>query len=120
MAWGWPQSNYSIVGAFSGSRAQRGPQDSAAPDEQILKCVAQGRLRPYISRTLLLGEFREALHTVADCQAQGRVDLLVRLGTSPGSSPVTLPDNPTATALKHINANQPLGSTRYRAYPRST
>lgn len=70
--------NYSIVGAFWGAWAQRFPRESAAADAQILEWVGQGRLRPHVSRTLPLEDFREALQAVAQRRVQGRMVLLVR------------------------------------------
>ena len=69
---------YSIIGAFWGAWTQRFPHESAAADAQILEWVAQGRLRPHVSQTLPLSDFREALQAVAQRRAQGRIVLLVR------------------------------------------
>ena len=70
--------NYSIIGAFWGAWAQRFPQESAAADAQILEWVAQGRLRPHVSQTLPLSDFREALQAVTERRVQGRTVLLLR------------------------------------------
>jgi len=70
--------NYSIVGVFCGAWAQRCPEESAVADEQVMRWVSEGHLRPRVDRTLPLDAFKEAMHMVSDRQAQGRVVLLLR------------------------------------------
>jgi NADPH2:quinone reductase len=70
--------NYSIVGVFAGAWLDRFPQQAAAANQRLMQWVAQGRLRPHVSRVLPLGQAAEAMASVMDRTVQGRVVLRVR------------------------------------------
>jgi len=70
--------NYSIVGVFTGAWAEKFPQEAARANERLMQWVAQGRLRPHVSRVLPLEQAAEAMASVMDRTVQGRVVLRVR------------------------------------------
>jgi NADPH2:quinone reductase len=70
--------NYSIVGVFVGAWAEKFPHESAVANERLMQWVAQGRLRPHVSRVLPLEQATEAMASVMDRTVQGRVVLRIR------------------------------------------
>jgi NADPH2:quinone reductase len=70
--------NYSIVGVFNGAWADMFPEEAAAADERLMQWVGLGQLRPHVSRMLPLEQAAEAMTSVMDRTAQGRVVLRTR------------------------------------------
>lgn len=70
--------NYSIVGVFWGAWAERYREASIAADERIFEWIAQGKLKPRVGTVFPLEQFKNAMQTVLDRTAQGRVVLNVR------------------------------------------
>lgn len=70
--------NYSVVGSYWGAWAERFPQASLDADAQLLAWVAQGSIKPHVSASLPLEEFRTGMHKVTQRSAQGRTVLRVR------------------------------------------
>jgi NADPH:quinone reductase len=70
--------HYSIVGAFHGAWSRRHPQQAAAADDEVVRWVAQKRLRPCVDRILPLDGFADGMRRVESREAQGRVVLAVR------------------------------------------
>jgi len=69
--------NYSIVGVFWGAWAERYREASIAADEQLFEWIAQGKLKPHVGGVFPLEQFKEAMESVLDRTAQGRVVLNV-------------------------------------------
>jgi NADPH:quinone reductase len=67
----------SMVGVFWGAFAKAQPQRNAANLAQLLEWYVEGRLRPYVSATLPLERFGEALEAVGQRRALGKVVLVV-------------------------------------------
>ena len=70
--------NYSIVGVFTGAWDHKFPEEAAAADERLMQWVGLGQLRPHVSRVLALEQAAEAMASVMERAAQGRVVLRVR------------------------------------------
>jgi NADPH2:quinone reductase len=70
--------NYAVTGAYWGAWAQRFPRESAAADEALMRMVADGELRPLVSRVLPWDDYAAAIGAIATRQAHGRVVLAVR------------------------------------------
>jgi len=70
--------NYSIVGVFNGAWAEKFPEEAAAADERLMQWVGLGKLRPHVSRVLPMEQAGEAMTSVMDRTAQGRVVLRTR------------------------------------------
>lgn len=63
----------SIVGVFWGSIAQRHPQDNAVNFEQLLKWYGEGNLKPLVSKVYPLERAAEAIDSLAQRKAVGKV-----------------------------------------------
>jgi NADPH2:quinone reductase len=68
----------SVVGVFWGAFAQRQPQDNAANFAQLFKWFAQGKLKPLVSRVYPLEEAGEAIDSLGQRRAVGKVVVGVR------------------------------------------
>jgi NADPH:quinone reductase len=68
----------SIIGVRAGEDGRRDPERRARLNDALHTHVAAGRLRPHISHCLPLERFAEAMRTVAERRAIGRVALMVR------------------------------------------
>ena len=66
-----------VRGVFWGAWTQRDRAGDRANTEQILAWCAQGKLRAHVHRTFALDEIAQALHTLADRKAMGKVILRV-------------------------------------------
>jgi len=69
--------NYVLVGAFWGAWAARHPARSARQDAQLLRLVAEGRLRPQVDAVFPLAQFDHALARLAGRSVRGRIVLQV-------------------------------------------
>jgi NADPH:quinone reductase len=67
----------SIVGVFWGAYAQARPRENAANMAALLGWYAAGRLRPHVSGSFPLADYREALAAVTGRAVQGKVVLLM-------------------------------------------
>ena len=67
-----------VVGVFWGSFAQRQPQDNAANFQQLFAWHAEGRLKPLVSQTFPLEQAAEAINTLGQRKAVGKVVVSVR------------------------------------------
>ncbi len=67
-----------VVGVFWGSFAQRQPQDNAANFQQLFSWLAEGELRPLVSRTYPLAEAAQAINDLDQRKAVGKVVVQVR------------------------------------------
>ena len=70
--------NYSVVGVFVGAWIERQPDDAARAIEAIMAWVGEGKLRPRVDRVLPLQQASEAMRSVANRSAMGRIVLQVR------------------------------------------
>jgi NADPH2:quinone reductase len=70
--------NYSIVGVFAGAWIERCPAESAAASERLMQLVATGVLTPHVDRVCPLDQVVDAMSSVANRTAQGRIVLRVR------------------------------------------
>ncbi|WP_339462426.1 NADPH:quinone oxidoreductase family protein [Pseudomonas sp. EA_105y_Pfl2_R69] len=67
-----------VVGVFWGSFAQRQPQDNAANFQQLFAWHAEGKLKPLVSQTFPLEKAGEAIDTLGQRKAVGKVVVQVR------------------------------------------
>ena len=67
-----------VVGVFWGSFAQRQPQDNAANFQQLFAWHAEGKLKPLVSQTFPLQQAAEAINTLGQRKAVGKVVVSVR------------------------------------------
>jgi NADPH2:quinone reductase len=67
-----------VVGVFWGSFAQHQPQDNAANFKQLFAWHAAGKLKPLISQTFPLTQAAEAINTLGQRKAVGKVVVQVR------------------------------------------
>ncbi|NMZ67524.1 NADPH2:quinone reductase [Pseudomonas peli] len=67
-----------VVGVFWGSFAQRQPQDNAANFQQLFAWHAEGKLKPLVSQTFPLEQAAEAINTLGQRKAVGKVVVSVR------------------------------------------
>jgi NADPH2:quinone reductase len=70
-----------VIGVFWGAYARARPQEAAADFAQLFAWYGAGRLRPHLSQRFALTDFREALETVMQRRATGKVALLIAPGT---------------------------------------
>ena len=68
----------SLVGVFWGSFAQRQPQDNAENFQQLFAWHAEGKLKPLVSQTFPLERGGEAIATLSQRKAVGKVVVTVR------------------------------------------
>jgi NADPH:quinone reductase len=67
-----------VVGVFWGSFAQRQPQDNAANFQQLFAWHAEGKLKPLVSQTFPLAQAADAINTLGQRKAVGKVVVSVR------------------------------------------
>ena len=67
----------SLVGVFWGAYAKIRPQHNAANFAELFSWYAQGRLRPHVSESFPLADYAQALDTVMNRRAKGKVVLLL-------------------------------------------
>ncbi|MFZ3153365.1 NADPH:quinone oxidoreductase family protein [Pseudomonas sp.] len=67
-----------VVGVFWGAFAQRQPQDNAANFQQLFAWHAEGKLKPLVSQTFPLEQAAEAINTLGQRKAVGKVVVTVR------------------------------------------
>jgi len=67
-----------VVGVFWGAFAQRQPQDNAANFQQLFAWHAAGKLKPLVSQTFPLTQAGEAINTLGQRKAVGKVVVQVR------------------------------------------
>ncbi|MBU2254613.1 MAG: NADPH:quinone oxidoreductase family protein [Gammaproteobacteria bacterium] len=67
-----------VVGVFWGSFAQRQPQDNAANFQQLFAWHAEGKLKPLVSQTFPLAKAADAINTLGQRKAVGKVVVQVR------------------------------------------
>ena len=67
-----------VVGVFWGAFAQRQPQDNAANFQQLFAWHAEGKLKPLVSQTFPLAQAAEAINTLGQRKAVGKVVVNVR------------------------------------------
>ena len=67
-----------VVGVFWGSFAQRQPQDNAANFQQLFAWHAEGKLKPLVSQTFPLEQAAEAINSLGQRKAVGKVVVSVR------------------------------------------
>ena len=67
-----------LVGVFWGSFAQRQPQDNAANFQQLFAWHAEGKLKPLVSQTFPLERGGEAIATLGQRKAVGKLVVQVR------------------------------------------
>lgn len=67
-----------VVGVFWGAFAQRQPQDNAANFQQLFAWHAAGKLKPLVSQTFPLAQAGEAINTLGQRKAVGKVVVQVR------------------------------------------
>lgn len=72
--------NFSVVGCYWGTWAEREPQQSRASDEYLFGAVAAGSLRPQVAEVLPMAAFADGLRRLVRRQVAGRVVLRVREG----------------------------------------
>jgi NADPH:quinone reductase len=70
--------NYSIIGVFVGAWAEKFPGEAAHMNGTLMQLLADGKIRPHISRVLPLEEAADAMHAVANRTVQGRIVLKIR------------------------------------------
>ncbi|WP_313223066.1 NADPH:quinone oxidoreductase family protein [Stutzerimonas nitrititolerans] len=68
----------SLIGVFWGAFAQRQPQDNAANFKQLFAWYAEGKLRPLVSQTFALEQAAEAIDTLGQRKAVGKLVVKVR------------------------------------------
>jgi NADPH:quinone reductase len=68
----------SLVGVFWGAYARVRPEQNAANFAELFAWYAQGRLKPHVSERFPLAEYAQALDTVMNRRAKGKVVLLVQ------------------------------------------
>lgn len=67
-----------VVGVFWGAFAQRQPADNAANFQQLFAWHAEGKLKPLVSQTFPLEQAAEAINTLGQRKAVGKVVVTVR------------------------------------------
>ena len=67
-----------LIGVFWGAFAQRQPQDNAANFRQLFAWHAEGRLKPLVSQTFALEQAAEAINTLGQRKAVGKLVMKVR------------------------------------------
>src|SRR3989344_1212421 len=67
-----------VVGVFWGSFAQRQPQDNAANFQQLFAWHAEGKLKPLVSQPFPPAQAAEAINTLGQRKAVGKVVVTVR------------------------------------------
>jgi NADPH:quinone reductase len=67
-----------VVGVFWGAFAQRQPQDNAANFQQLFAWHAEGKVKPLVSQTFPLAQTAEAINTLGQRKAVGKVVVQVR------------------------------------------
>lgn len=70
--------NYSIIGVFVGAWAEKFPDEAARMNGALMQLLADDKIRPHISRVLLLEEAADAMRDVANRTVQGRIVLKIR------------------------------------------
>ncbi|WP_312957029.1 NADPH:quinone oxidoreductase family protein [Stutzerimonas nitrititolerans] len=68
----------SLIGVFWGAFAQRQPQDNAANFKQLFAWYAKGKLKPLVSQTFALEQAAEAIDTLGQRKAVGKLVVKVR------------------------------------------
>lgn len=63
----------SVVGVFWGEFTRRQPEDSAQNNKELLEMYVQGKVRPHISQTFPLEKAADALNTLQNRQAKGKL-----------------------------------------------
>ena len=66
-----------IIGVFWGAYASARPQDNAANMATLLNWYRAGKLRPHVSGTFSLSQYREALDEVMSRRAKGKVVMVL-------------------------------------------
>lgn len=67
-----------LIGVFWGAFAQRQPQDNAANFRQLFAWHAEGKLKPLVSQTFALEKAAEAINTLGQRKAVGKLVMKVR------------------------------------------
>ncbi|MCU1717981.1 NADPH:quinone oxidoreductase family protein [Pseudomonas sp. 5P_3.1_Bac2] len=67
-----------LVGVFWGSFAQRQPQDNAANFQQLFAWHAEGKIKPLVSQTFALAQASDAITTLTQRKAVGKLVVNVR------------------------------------------
>ncbi|MES2817461.1 MAG: NADPH:quinone oxidoreductase family protein [Pseudomonadota bacterium] len=67
-----------VVGVFWGAFAQRQPQDNAANFQQLFAWHAEGKVKPLVSQLFPLAQAAEAINTLGQRKAVGKVVVQVR------------------------------------------
>jgi len=67
-----------VVGVFWGAFAQRQPQDNAANFQQLFAWYGEGKVKPLVSQTFPLEQAAEAINTLGQRKAVGKVVVQVR------------------------------------------
>jgi NADPH:quinone reductase len=70
--------NYSIIGVFPGSWADRCPDEAARAADVDMQWADEGKLRPYVDRVLPIERAADAMSAIADRSVIGRAVLTVR------------------------------------------
>jgi NADPH:quinone reductase len=70
--------NYSIIGVFTGSWADRCPDEAARAADVDMQWADEGKLRPYVDRVLPIERAADAMSAIADRSVIGRAVLTVR------------------------------------------
>lgn len=65
--------NFSVIGVVFGEHSSRYPDDTRARMQTLLAAFDAGKLKPEVMRTYPLAEAREALATVAERRAKGKL-----------------------------------------------
>lgn len=68
----------SLIGVFWGAFAQRQPQDNAANFRQLFNWYAEGKLKPLVSQTYALEQAGQAIDTLGQRKAVGKLVVKVR------------------------------------------
>lgn len=63
----------SVVGVFWGEFTRRQPEDSAQNNKELLEMYVQGKVKPHISQTFPLEKAADALYTLQNRQAKGKL-----------------------------------------------
>ncbi len=67
-----------VVGVFWGAFAQRQPADNAANFQQLFSWFADGQLKPLVSQVFPLSHSAQAIDTLGQRKAVGKVVIAVR------------------------------------------
>ncbi|MEM7803071.1 MAG: NADPH:quinone oxidoreductase family protein, partial [Chloroflexota bacterium] len=65
--------NCSVVGVYWGKYSQRNPAVLLESLQQLMQWYSQGKLKPHVNQTFPLSESVEAMHTLMNRKAQGKV-----------------------------------------------